>query len=168
MPHRTVHSLARPASSSDRDQSGADHRVTTPWALPAGLGAVAQAERGLPPVPLNVVGEITSLVTPPGASAGLWSRRERRGNEGIRGVGSKMRNRSAWADWQLLAPVMWGLVTSATLAHLGHDVCCTDIVPEKVVMLSRGEIPMVELGHPSRNSRIPATSKRSQTTKGVA
>ena len=60
-----------------------------------------------------------------------------------------------------------GLVTSATLAHLGHDVCCADIVPEKVAMLSRGQIPMVELGHPSRNSRIPATSKRSQTTKGA-
>jgi UDP-glucose 6-dehydrogenase len=61
-----------------------------------------------------------------------------------------------------------GLVTSATLAHLGHDVCCADIVPEKkVAVLSRGEIPMVELGHPSRNSRIPATSERSQTTKGT-
>jgi UDP-glucose 6-dehydrogenase len=61
-----------------------------------------------------------------------------------------------------------GLVTSATLAHLGHDVCCADIAPEKVAMLSRGEIPIVELGHPSRNSQIPATSKRSQTTKGAA
>jgi UDP-N-acetyl-D-mannosaminuronate dehydrogenase len=60
-----------------------------------------------------------------------------------------------------------GLMTSATLAHLGHDVCSADIVPEKVATLSRGEIPMVELGHPSRNSRIPATSKRWQTTKGV-
>ena len=39
-----------------------------------------------------------------------------------------------------------GLVTSATLARLGHDVCCADIVPEKVAMLSRGEIPMVESG----------------------
>ena len=39
-----------------------------------------------------------------------------------------------------------GLVTSATLARLGHDVCCADIVPEKVAMLSRGEIPMVEPG----------------------
>ena len=39
-----------------------------------------------------------------------------------------------------------GLVTSATLARMGHDVCCADIVPEKVAMLSRGEIPMVESG----------------------
>jgi UDP-glucose 6-dehydrogenase len=61
-----------------------------------------------------------------------------------------------------------GLVTSATLAHLGHHVCCADIVPEKLAMLSQGEIPMVELGHPARNSRIPATSKRSHTAKGVA
>ncbi len=61
-----------------------------------------------------------------------------------------------------------GLVTSATLAHLSHDVRCADIVPEKVAMLSRGEIPIVELSHPARNSRIPATSKRSQTTKGAA
>jgi UDP-glucose 6-dehydrogenase len=61
-----------------------------------------------------------------------------------------------------------GLVTSATLAHLGHDVGCADIVPKKWAMLSQGEIPMVELGHPSRNSRIPAASKRSQTTKGAA
>ena len=62
---------------------------------------------------------------------------------------------------------MWGLVTSATLAHLGHDVCCADLVPEKVAMLSRGEIPMVELGRSSRNSRVAATSTRSQTTKGA-
>ena len=39
-----------------------------------------------------------------------------------------------------------GLVTSATLARLGHYVCCADIVPEKVAMLSRGEIPMMESG----------------------
>ena len=113
-----------------------------------------------------------------------------------------------------------GLVTSATLARLGHDVCCADIAPEKVAMLSQGEIlavtgssspivfkplpqddpvrrrpditlartrlhwePTVDLaeglcrtgdwlagepGHPSRNSQIPATSKRSQTTKDAA
>jgi UDPglucose 6-dehydrogenase len=39
-----------------------------------------------------------------------------------------------------------GLVTSATLVRQGHDVCCADIVPEKVAMLSRGEIPIVESG----------------------
>jgi len=39
-----------------------------------------------------------------------------------------------------------GLVTSVTLARLGHDVCCADIVPEKVAILSRGDIPIVESG----------------------
>ena len=39
-----------------------------------------------------------------------------------------------------------GLVTAAFLAQLGHDVWCADILPEKVAMLSRGEIPMVETG----------------------
>jgi UDPglucose 6-dehydrogenase len=39
-----------------------------------------------------------------------------------------------------------GLVTGACLADQGHDVCCADIVPEKVEMLSRGEIPIVEAG----------------------
>jgi UDPglucose 6-dehydrogenase len=39
-----------------------------------------------------------------------------------------------------------GLTTGAFLAHLGHDVCCADIVPEKVAALSRGEIPIVEDG----------------------
>ena len=53
-----------------------------------------------------------------------------------------------------------GLVTSAALAHLDHDVCCADIVPEKVAMSSRGEIPMVELGHSSRSSRILAAAGR--------
>ena len=39
-----------------------------------------------------------------------------------------------------------GLVTAACLADLGHDVSCADIVPEKVAMLSRGEIPLLEAG----------------------
>src|SRR5207248_11537514 len=39
-----------------------------------------------------------------------------------------------------------GLTTGAYLAHLGHRVVCADIVPEKVEMLSRGEIPIFEHG----------------------
>jgi UDPglucose 6-dehydrogenase len=39
-----------------------------------------------------------------------------------------------------------GLTTGAYLAHLGHDVTCADVVVEKVEMLSRGEIPIVEAG----------------------
>jgi UDPglucose 6-dehydrogenase len=39
-----------------------------------------------------------------------------------------------------------GLTTSACFAHLGHDVVCADVVPEKVESLGRGEIPIVETG----------------------
>jgi UDPglucose 6-dehydrogenase len=39
-----------------------------------------------------------------------------------------------------------GLTTGACFAHLGHDVVCADIVPEKIERLSRGEIPIVETG----------------------
>ncbi len=39
-----------------------------------------------------------------------------------------------------------GLTTGAYLAHLGHDVVCADIVPEKVEGLRRGEIPIFEAG----------------------
>jgi UDPglucose 6-dehydrogenase len=39
-----------------------------------------------------------------------------------------------------------GLTTGACFAHLGHDVVCADIVPEKIERLNRGEIPIVEAG----------------------
>ncbi|MEJ7584264.1 MAG: UDP-glucose/GDP-mannose dehydrogenase family protein [Acidimicrobiales bacterium] len=39
-----------------------------------------------------------------------------------------------------------GLTTGACLSHLGHDVVCVDVVPEKVERLSRGEIPILEDG----------------------
>ena len=39
-----------------------------------------------------------------------------------------------------------GLATGAYLAHLGHDVVCADVVPEKVERLNRGEVPIVEPG----------------------
>jgi UDPglucose 6-dehydrogenase len=39
-----------------------------------------------------------------------------------------------------------GLTTGAYLAHLGHNVVCADVVPEKVDRLNRGEIPIVEPG----------------------
>ena len=39
-----------------------------------------------------------------------------------------------------------GLTTGAVLAHLGHSVVCADVVPEKVAMLQRGEVPIVEAG----------------------
>jgi UDPglucose 6-dehydrogenase len=39
-----------------------------------------------------------------------------------------------------------GLTTGACFAHLGHDVVCADVVPEKIDRLNRGEIPIVEAG----------------------
>jgi UDPglucose 6-dehydrogenase len=39
-----------------------------------------------------------------------------------------------------------GLTTGAYLAHLGHNVVCADIIPEKVAALQLGEIPIVEDG----------------------
>ena len=39
-----------------------------------------------------------------------------------------------------------GLTTAAALAHLGHQVVCADILPERIARLERGEIPIVEAG----------------------
>lgn len=39
-----------------------------------------------------------------------------------------------------------GLTTGACFAHLGHDVICADIDEDKIAMLNRGEIPIVEQG----------------------
>jgi UDPglucose 6-dehydrogenase len=37
-----------------------------------------------------------------------------------------------------------GLPTAATLAHLGHRVTCGDTDPDKVAMLEKGKVPIVE------------------------
>lgn len=39
-----------------------------------------------------------------------------------------------------------GTTTGAVLAHLGHNVVCADLVAEKVEMLNRGEVPILEAG----------------------
>lgn len=39
-----------------------------------------------------------------------------------------------------------GLATTALLVQLGNDVSCADILPERVAMLNRGEIPILEDG----------------------
>src|SRR4051794_30285588 len=39
-----------------------------------------------------------------------------------------------------------GLTTGACFAHLGHEVVCADVDPDKVAQLSAGEIPIVEHG----------------------
>ncbi len=37
-----------------------------------------------------------------------------------------------------------GLVTGACFAELGHEVVIRDVVPEKIAMLQRGEVPFHE------------------------
>ena len=37
-----------------------------------------------------------------------------------------------------------GLTTGACFAHIGHDVTCADVDPQKVERLSRGELPIFE------------------------
>lgn len=39
-----------------------------------------------------------------------------------------------------------GLTTGACFAHIGHEVICADIDPDKVARLERGEIPILEAG----------------------
>ena len=39
-----------------------------------------------------------------------------------------------------------GLTTGACFAHLGHEVVCADLIPEKVERLSRGDVPILEAG----------------------
>ena len=39
-----------------------------------------------------------------------------------------------------------GLTTAAGMAHLGHDVTCSDIVADKIDALRRGEVPFFEAG----------------------
>jgi UDPglucose 6-dehydrogenase len=39
-----------------------------------------------------------------------------------------------------------GLTTGACFAHLGHEVVCADVDPDKVARLSAGEVPIVEHG----------------------
>ena len=39
-----------------------------------------------------------------------------------------------------------GLTTGACFAHVGHDVVCADIDPDKIALLQRGEVPILEAG----------------------
>jgi UDPglucose 6-dehydrogenase len=50
------------------------------------------------------------------------------------------------ADIAIIGTGYVGLTTGACFAHLGHDVVCADVVPEKVEQLSRGQIPILEAG----------------------
>ncbi|MEY2419708.1 MAG: UDPglucose 6-dehydrogenase [Actinomycetota bacterium] len=50
------------------------------------------------------------------------------------------------ADIAVIGTGYVGLTTGAYLAHLGHNVVCADVLPEKVDALNRGEIPIHEAG----------------------
>ncbi|HVT77006.1 MAG TPA: UDP-glucose/GDP-mannose dehydrogenase family protein [Acidimicrobiales bacterium] len=50
------------------------------------------------------------------------------------------------ADIAVIGTGYVGLTTGAYLAHLGHNVVCADVVPEKVEALNRGEVPIHEAG----------------------
>jgi len=39
-----------------------------------------------------------------------------------------------------------GLTTAACLSHLGHEVVCADLDPERVARLSKGDVPILEEG----------------------
>ena len=39
-----------------------------------------------------------------------------------------------------------GLTSGACFAHLGHQVVCADLIPEKIERLSRGDVPILEAG----------------------
>jgi len=39
-----------------------------------------------------------------------------------------------------------GLTTGACFAHVGHQVVCADVIPDKVERLSRGDVPILEAG----------------------
>ena len=39
-----------------------------------------------------------------------------------------------------------GLTTAACFSHLGHQVICADVLPDRVDLLARGEVPIREAG----------------------
>jgi len=51
-----------------------------------------------------------------------------------------------------------GLVTGACFANMGYEVCCADVLPEKVDSLKSGVIPFFEPG-------LEDIVKRTQKTK---
>ena len=76
---------------------------------------------------LNVVGEITTLVAPPAPSQ-AYDRDV--GEVGMREQGARIKMEPGrMSRLAVIAAGYVGLVTSATLARLGHDVCCADLDP---------------------------------------
>ena len=57
-----------------------------------------------------------------------------------------------------------GLVTGATFAKQGLDVICVDIIPEKIEMLNRGEVPFYEPALDSMVAELVQAGKLKGTT----
>ena len=58
-----------------------------------------------------------------------------------------------------------GLVAGACFAETGHEVTCVDVVPEKIAMLERGEVPIYEPGLGGILERVKASGHIKYTTK---
>jgi UDPglucose 6-dehydrogenase len=61
-----------------------------------------------------------------------------------------------------------GLTTGACMAHLGHDVICLDVDAEKVALLSKGSVPILEEGLDRLVEEGLHTSKLAFTSDPVA
>ena len=66
-----------------------------------------------------------------------------------------------------------GLVTGAGLAHVGHEVVCVDVVPEKVAQINRGEPTVYEPGLAEvlravvSAGRLRASTKLAEAVRGA-
>ena len=58
-----------------------------------------------------------------------------------------------------------GLVAGACFAEAGHHVGCVDVVPEKIAMLERGEVPIYEPGLGGILERVRASGHITFTTR---
>ncbi len=58
-----------------------------------------------------------------------------------------------------------GLVAGACFAETGHDVVCVDVVPEKIEMLEKGEVPIYEPGLGGILERVREAGHIRYTTK---
>ena len=57
-----------------------------------------------------------------------------------------------------------GLVAGACFAETGHEVTCVDVVPEKIEMLEKGEVPIYEPGLGGILDRVKASGHIKYTT----
>jgi len=63
------------------------------------------------------------------------------------GIGSKLHGRRGnEMQVTVIGAGYVGLVTSASLAAIGHQVVCVDVLSDRVEMINRGEVPFYEPG----------------------